>query len=409
MKSMGARSIFKAVSTAAFGVGLVAAGATTAPAQDELPFLTDQEIACQANVNDAVRIYLNDVFAARHDCFLDQMRGDLSMDVDCRASVDDGTGDDDVDAALRLAADRVFADVTSACFTVDLTFLGFPGTCDDEDGGVFSAFNLEACLRNTADEQVDFLLGFEQPAVVQGLEGSDRNCQDDISRRSARMFIKEYEARSTCSLKQARRQIDAGVDCRAEAAVDAPATGDNATDNAVVSAHNRILNALANDCPSTDLVQLGFPNQCPAGTGEAFPLFSLVNCMFDSHNDGLTTFLDVSNPLTKNCGNGIIDQFETCDDGDDQYAMGDVCRATCTANVGCGAPLDSGRVTINDALFILSVAVGLNTCELALCDIDGNGMINTTDVLTVIRFVVGLDAELNCPEPVIPGIVPEDE
>lgn len=376
-----------------------------AQAQDALPFLTDAELRCQRLLNQSTTLYLNSVFSARRDCYIAQMKGELGLDNDCRASVDEGTGDENVDERLRAAQAKILSDIATGCLTVELANLGFPGTCEDPDGAPFTAFDLELCMRGASDNVIDRLLGVEQPEVERIYELAERNCQASISRKASKMFTNEFDARATCSFKQLNRSIleIENVDCRAEVERDMPGTGHTPTDDDIIAAHNKVLRELSNDCRSIDLVGIGFPNECPFVEGNIFPLFSLVECLFESHHRELIGFLDTGNPLTTNCGNGVINDFETCDDGDNNWVPGEVCNAQCLANTVCGSPLDNGSPTINDALYILRAAVGLETCELSLCDVDNNGIINTSDVLLVLRFVVGLPANLNCPAPIIPG------
>jgi hypothetical protein len=376
-----------------------------AQAIDELPFLTTEELRCQLLEKNAANQYVNNVFAIRHDCFLEQMKGTIPLANDCRASVDSGTGDPATDERLRNAQAKILADITSACLATNLEILGFPATCEDADGPPFTAFDLETCVRDTSDKVIDELIEIEQPRLLSVYPNPERNCQADISQKASKLFINEFDARSNCAYKQLNRTIDLTVDCRAEASRLAPNTGHGSTDSSIVSAHNKVLRDLANACGGISLDLLGFPNQCPVEDTGDFTLASLIECLFDSHHARLSEVLDTILPLTKNCGNTFIDDFESCDDGDDIGGLGDICSAYCIANTLCGGPMGFERVTITDALFILRTAVELETCDPALCDVDSNGVINTTDVLRVLAFVIGLPVELNCPEAVIPGTI----
>jgi hypothetical protein len=374
-----------------------------ADAIDELPVLTADELRCQRLLKNAANQYVNNVFVIRNDCLLEQMKGTIALANDCRASVDNGTGDTATDDALRSAQAKILADITSACLAVDLDVLGFPATCDDGDGPPFTAFELETCVRVTSDQVIDELINIEQPPLESVYPNPERNCQADISQKASKLFVNEFDARSNCAYKQINSTIDLTVDCRAEESRLAPNTGHASTDNSIVSAHNKVLRDLANSCGGISLDLLGFPNECPEEDTGDYTLSSLIECLFETHHEFLMGLLDTIIPLTKNCGNTFIDDFETCDDGDDVGGFGDICSADCIANTLCGDPMGFGRITITDALFILRAAVELETCDPALCDVDSNGVINTTDVLRVLAFVVGLPVELNCPEAVIPG------
>jgi len=62
-----------------------------------------------------------------------------------------------------------------------------------------------------------------------------------------------------------------------------------------------------------------------------------------------------------------------------------------------GRSTDADVVTASDALFILSAAVGAQTCELCICDADGSGGIFATDALLTLQFAVDLPVTLQCP------------
>ena len=54
-------------------------------------------------------------------------------------------------------------------------------------------------------------------------------------------------------------------------------------------------------------------------------------------------------------------------------------------------------VTASDALFILRAAVGSESCELCVCDVDSGGSVAASDALAVLQFAVGLDVTMSCP------------
>jgi hypothetical protein len=62
-----------------------------------------------------------------------------------------------------------------------------------------------------------------------------------------------------------------------------------------------------------------------------------------------------------------------------------------------GAGLRDALITASDALFILRTAVGSQTCELCLCDVDGGGTISAADALRALKKAVGQDVTLSCP------------
>lgn len=72
----------------------------------------------------------------------------------------------------------------------------------------------------------------------------------------------------------------------------------------------------------------------------------------------------------------------------------------------CGDPVDppalrggalSALVNATDALFALRAAVGLELCELCVCDLDDSGSVAATDALALLLAAVGQPGNLNCP------------
>jgi Tol biopolymer transport system component len=71
----------------------------------------------------------------------------------------------------------------------------------------------------------------------------------------------------------------------------------------------------------------------------------------------------------------------------------------------CGDPIpdtsqtgsDTKVTTASDALFLLQAAVGLQTCELCVCDVNDSGNVTASDALAALGFAVGQAIELSCP------------
>lgn len=64
---------------------------------------------------------------------------------------------------------------------------------------------------------------------------------------------------------------------------------------------------------------------------------------------------------------------------------------------GCGDPVATLGINAVDALYILKVGVGLETCALCVCDTDGSGGFSASDALLALQSGVGLSVELLCP------------
>jgi hypothetical protein len=97
------------------------------------------------------------------------------------------------------------------------------------------------------------------------------------------------------------------------------------------------------------------------------------------------------------CGDGAVDAGEDCDDGDTDFASGELCGADCTV-VSCGHASGSAgvRPIATDALFALQAVVGIETCDSCVCDTDGSGQATATDVLRILAAAVGQEITLTC-------------
>ena len=76
-----------------------------------------------------------------------------------------------------------------------------------------------------------------------------------------------------------------------------------------------------------------------------------------------------------------------------------VTRAARAAHaLACGDPDDSGTVNATDALVTLRVAVGIEDCDLCVCNVDSvGGFASASDALRVLNAAVGLPVGLDCP------------
>jgi len=92
----------------------------------------------------------------------------------------------------------------------------------------------------------------------------------------------------------------------------------------------------------------------------------------------------------------VIDREEDCDDGDTSWIAGQFCNGSC-AHLACGDPNDSKSITAQDARFMLLVAIGIEACDLEVCDVDTNGTISSNDVQKVLIRATGQDVPLLCP------------
>jgi len=62
----------------------------------------------------------------------------------------------------------------------------------------------------------------------------------------------------------------------------------------------------------------------------------------------------------------------------------------------CGDPTADYRFTVSDALYILRSGVGLESCDVCVCDTDGSGKVSATDALVALKIAVGQPLTLSC-------------
>lgn len=63
----------------------------------------------------------------------------------------------------------------------------------------------------------------------------------------------------------------------------------------------------------------------------------------------------------------------------------------------CGDFDGNGLIQVSDALNVLKGVVGQQPCDLCVCDVDGNGSKGAADALVVLKTAVGILLALNCP------------
>lgn len=97
------------------------------------------------------------------------------------------------------------------------------------------------------------------------------------------------------------------------------------------------------------------------------------------------------------CGDGEVDDSESCDDGDTSFAPGDACTGSCS-NVPCGQPVhpEADNPLASDALFALQAAVGAKVCSPDVCDVDASSTVSSSDALAILRKSVDPNRTLNC-------------
>lgn len=70
---------------------------------------------------------------------------------------------------------------------------------------------------------------------------------------------------------------------------------------------------------------------------------------------------------------------------------------TLPGNDYCGDFDGNGIIQVSDALNVLRGVVGQQPCDLCVCDVDGSGSKGAADALIVLKTAVGILIELGCP------------
>ena len=109
------------------------------------------------------------------------------------------------------------------------------------------------------------------------------------------------------------------------------------------------------------------------------------------------------------CGDAIVNVgVEECDDANsNEY---DRCTSECQLRQMCGDANDDGRLSAPDALLIMKRAIDLPViCPDWICDTDATSPILATDGLAVMRVAIGLAEELVCGDPIRLALILADE
>jgi cysteine-rich repeat protein len=118
----------------------------------------------------------------------------------------------------------------------------------------------------------------------------------------------------------------------------------------------------------------------------------------DGDNDCTETCSELQNNCTANDTNGA-----TCNDNNAATPVDQCFDGFCvggSSGAVCGDADGNGVVNATDALKVLKTAVGQGgSCPLYLCDTDDNGSVQASDALRVLKKAVGQATDLDCPAP----------
>ncbi|MFT5042940.1 MAG: cysteine-rich repeat protein, partial [Hyphomicrobiaceae bacterium] len=317
---------------------------------------------------------------------------DCSDGIDCtQDSCDEARNTCEALATDSLCADDLFCNGDETCNESSGCEAGTPPECSGLD---------DQCLRGICDEGPDFC------STEASNEGA--GCDDGL-------FCTVDDACTGGVCAGQARDCSDGIECTVDAcdellgACAAPLSDDTACADDLFCNGVETCNA-SSGCEAGEVSDCSaFDDQCLVGTCDE----ALDSCAGEPVNDA--TVCDDGNVCTENdscldglcvgsviddcatCGNDVVEGGETCDDGDVVFIGGDACDETCQS-VSCGYPLTlrGDRPRASDALHILRTSVEQRTCALSVCDVSGNGSIQASDALRVLRAAVGQVVELDC-------------
>ena len=144
------------------------------------------------------------------------------------------------------------------------------------------------------------------------------------------------------------------------------------------------------------------------------PSTDVVVDAFDSlpGYDSPVLFLDFDHPGINDAGQVVFKAH--LQDGTEVIARADpetpatTTTTTLPASGACGDPASliagvpgvgalDAVITASDALFILHAGLGLATCELCVCDVNGSGSITASDALLALMAAIGQPVTLSSP------------
>ncbi|MFN2425332.1 MAG: hypothetical protein ABR587_02665 [Candidatus Binatia bacterium] len=340
------------------------------------------ESQCQDEIGRLSSRLTTTEFDRRGHCLLRQASGNLDLppEVDCRREIDlqaPGTGRGNIDEDIVESHNHILVYLPNQCPAVNMHRLGFPWQCPHPDNNsVFSLPALTQCMFEFHHSEIFRLIDVIFPCSTKcgnGVLNVEEDCDDGDND-----WMQGDFCRNNCS------QV---------------ACGDTDDDG------------------DSDIVDALYVLRSAVGLEQCTLLVCDVNGDFRIRASDALRLLQYAVGLpvvlacpdvSTTCGNGFLEAKETCDDGDSAYDNGEFCNSACLL-VQCGDTDDSGFVNILDSQYILNASVDNVPCDLSICDITGNLLINSTDALRALIWSVGLPIDFNCPDPPVTPPAPPIE
>ncbi len=258
------------LSAAAFAVALIPSSALAAPSAAS---------QCAATIGSAGA----DFATAKHDAI-----------VDCDNALLSGRhcNESKRDRQIARALAKMEREIGRDCRGVNLSDLGFPGSCPNPGGPDFTVDELAACFADQVEAQVDAAIAAEFPAL-NPLSGDDEQCARTIARQGQIFLERTFRARTRCFELQLEGRISNAINCRAE-----PPTGDDDTDRLIAKATARLTDKIRRGCKGASLTAIGFPGSaCLTVRGNGFSVSELTQCILTTHEGVADAIINIEYPL----------------------------------------------------------------------------------------------------------------
>jgi dienelactone hydrolase len=216
--------------------------------------------------------------ASRYESAIHKALGDCAVTAAAGSACDEAKRD----TKITKAAGRLTKSVAS-CTGADLAALGFPGACDDESGGEFTASDLAACVEASHRTAIDAAVAIEVPGPASQPERTELACQKKVARASQSFLKKNLVARQRCLTTTA-------TGCFEERA----STGDADTDSSLGDGEAKLGDAVHDACDGANLEALGFPGDC--GASSPFDAADLASCLVETHDAISRAMLESEHP-----------------------------------------------------------------------------------------------------------------
>lgn len=161
---------------------------------------------------------------------------------------------------------------------------------------------------------------------------------------------------------------------------------------------------LADDFPSIGDFQVTVTDAADTSITPVSPFpgvaVSGLSCAADTTSTTSTS--STTTTTLPDCGNGLPDPGEECDDGpSNSNAVPGGCRLDCSYDRVCGDGDGNGTVNVVDAQWVLKAAINLVApCPLTACDASSDASVTVSDAQRILFHVVGLVPDLVCALPI---------